>query len=71
VVQADNRNGLVPERLGSGDPTMPGDNDAVLVDQDRVVEAERSDAGCNLSDLLGTVRPGVSAVRPKARQGVQ
>ena len=44
VLEPDDRNGLMPERLGRGDAAMSGDDDAVLVDQDRVVEAER--LGC-------------------------
>jgi hypothetical protein len=34
------------------DAAMPGNDDVVLVYQDGIVEAERADARCDLSDLL-------------------
>jgi hypothetical protein len=46
---------------------VTGDDDAVLIDEDGIVEAERPDAGGNLGDLLGAMGAGVSAIGPKAR----
>ena len=47
--------GLKTKKLGSLDATVAGDDDVVLVDQDRIVKAEGTDAGRNLCDLLRAV----------------
>ena len=64
--QAKRRNALHPEKLGSLDPAMPGDDLVVIADQDRVGEAELLDAVGDLPDLLLGMGAGVSRVRPQA-----
>ena len=62
VIEAERRN-LVPAELASGkQPAMTGDEVAFAVDQDRNIEAERSDAGRDLLDLPFGVEPRIGRI---------
>jgi len=72
VAQAKRRNALYPEKLGSLDAAMPGDELVIITDQDRVGEAEFLDAvgvtGNTVSPALDvTHRPLYRAGRPRWR----
>lgn len=72
VAQAKRRNALYPEKLGSFDAAMPGDDLVIITDQDRVGEAEFLDAvgvtGNTVSPALDvTHRPLYRAGRPRWR----
>jgi hypothetical protein len=45
-------NGLQPELLGSFNTPMTGDDQVIIIDQDRIVESEALDALRDLLDLL-------------------
>ena len=48
-------------------PAMAGDDATVTIDQDRAVEAELPDAGCDLRDLLIAVRARIAGIGNQGR----
>lgn len=69
VLEAYHGHGLKSQGLGCRNATVTGDDDAVLVDEDGIVKAERPDADGDLGALLITMGAGVSAIGSKARHG--
>jgi hypothetical protein len=65
VLEPDRRHGVEAKHFGRLDPAMAGDDAAVLVDQDRIVEAERGDVCRDLGDLLCAMGAGVAGVGPQ------
>ena len=63
VGQHDDRDFFHPQLPGSEESGMPGDDDAVAIHQNGIRPAELADTGCDLSDLLVRMRPGVAGVR--------
>src|ERR1700722_13447774 len=60
--QANGRNRLHIEQLGSLDTPMSGNDLIIVVDQYGVVEAEARNAAGNLPDLLGRVGAGIARI---------
>jgi hypothetical protein len=63
VIEAEGRYLREVEFAGSEQATMPGDDLARAIDQDRDIEAEDPDAFGNLPDLLLAVAPRVGRIR--------
>src|SRR5262245_49783036 len=53
------------EELGGFHATVTSDDLLVIIDQNRIAEAELRDAVRDLADLLLRMRPGIVRVRPQ------
>ena len=62
MLDADSRNLSHADSLGCGDPSMASDNHAVLVNQDRIDEAERLQAVGDQFDLALRVGASVAGI---------
>ncbi len=62
VIEPDYRYSIQAKLLCGFDPPVASDDGSAAVNDNRAVEAERSDAGRNLGDLLRAVRSGIAAV---------
>jgi hypothetical protein len=69
--QHDRRHLLDAERHRGLEPAVTGDQHAVLVDQQRVGEAEGQHAGLDLLDLRGGVHAGIAGMRAQLRHRAQ
>jgi hypothetical protein len=65
VGEAKGRDLFHAEELGGLDPAVPGNDLAVVTDEDRIIESEPLDALGDLLDLLLRVRPRVAAIGPQ------
>jgi len=65
--QAKRRHVFEAEKLGGLQPAMAGDDFVIVVDEDRIGEAEPGDAVGNLPDLLFGMCAGIARKRPQAR----
>jgi hypothetical protein len=63
VIEAQCRHLGHSEQAACQQPTVPGDNLAVVIDQDRDIKAEGLDALGDLPDLLLAVTPRVSRIQ--------
>ncbi len=65
--QAHRRDAVQAEQLCRLDPAMARNDLAVLSDENRIGEAEMSDAVGDLPDLLPGMGSGIAGMRPQAR----
>ncbi len=65
--KAKRRHAFQAQKLSGLQAAMPGDDFVVIVDEDRIGEAEPGDAVGDLPDLLFGMRAGIAGKRPQAR----
>ncbi len=63
------RRGLEAEFLRGQDPSVPSDNSAARIDENRVGPSKFLHAGCDLCDLVLGMGPGISRVRHEIHDG--
>src|SRR5450759_70770 len=65
VREANRRHRRYVEALGGFDASVPGDDVAIVIDQDRVVEAKSENGFSNLADLAFGMSPSIAISRSK------